>query len=90
MKVEEAKSVKGSGGDDMCSSGSGGGFRRDEIVRRRLDGIDKVNRAGRVIGKGNKERLVLCSDTVWEYLSKWLSCRENVPSVGIPNVFCVI
>ena len=87
---EEENSLKGIRDAAIFMLGAGCGFRRAEIVNLRLDGIDKVNRSVRVIGKGNKERLVLCSDTVWEYLSKWLSCRENVPSVGIPNVFCVI
>lgn len=67
--------------------GAGCSFRRAEIVNLRLDGVDKVNRSVRVIGKGNKERLVLCSDTVWEYLSECLSYRKKTLSVGIPNVF---
>lgn len=87
---EEDNSLKGIRDAAIFMLGAGCGFRRAEIVNLRLDGIDKVNRSVRVIGKGNKERLVLCSDTVWEYLSKWLSCRENVPPIGIPNVFCVI
>lgn len=87
---EENNTLKGIRDAAIFMLGAGCGFRRAEIVNLRLDGVDKANRSVRVVGKGNKERLVLCSDTVWEYLSKWLSCRENTPSVGIPNVFCVI
>ena len=87
---EEDNTLKGIRDAAIFMLGAGCGFRRAEIVNLRLDGVDKVNRSVRVVGKGNKERLVLCSDTVWEYLSKWLSYRENTPSVGIPNVFCVI
>lgn len=87
---EEEKTLKGIRDAAIFMLGAGCGFRRAEIVNLRLDGVDKANRSVRVIGKGNKERLVLCSDTVWEYLSNWLTRRENTPSVGIPNVFCVI
>ena len=87
---EDEKTLKGIRDAAIFMLGAGCGFRRAEIVNLRLDGIDKVNHSVRVIGKGNKERLVLCSDTVWEYLSKWLSCREQTLSVGIPNVFCAI
>ena len=87
---EDNETLKGIRDAAIMMLGAGCGLRRAEIVNLKLDGIDKENRSIRVIGKGNKERLVLCSDTVWEYLSKWLSCRENTSSVGIPNVFCVI
>lgn len=87
---EDNETLKGIRDAAIMMLGAGCGLRRAEIVNLKLDGIDKENRSIRVIGKGNKERLVLCSDTVWEYLSKWLSYRENTSSVGIPNVFCVI
>ena len=61
--------------------GAGCSFRRAEIVNLRLDGVDKVNRSVRVM---------LCSDTVWEYLSESLSYRKKTLSVGIPNVFSPI
>lgn len=87
---EDNETLKGIRDAAIMMLGAGCGLRRAEIVNLKLDGINKENRSIRVIGKGNKERLVLCSDTVWEYLSKWLSYRENTSSVGIPNVFCVI
>lgn len=87
---EDNETLKGIRDAAIMMLGAGCGLRRAEIVNLKLEGIDKENRSIRVIGKGNKERLVLCSDTVWEYLSKWLSYRENTSSVGIPNVFCVI
>ena len=87
---EEEKTIKGIRDAAIFMLGAGCGFRRAEIVNLRLDGIDKVNRSVRVIGKGNRERLVLCSDTVWDYLSKWLFFREKALELGIPNVFCVI
>ena len=90
LKCGEGESVKGTRDAAILALGAGCGFRRAEIVNVKLDGIDKANRSVRVIGKGNKERLVLCSDMVWEYLSKWLTLRENTSSVGILNVFCAI
>lgn len=87
---EEEKTLKGIRDAAIFMLGAGCGFRWAEIVNLRIDGVDKVNRSVRVIGKGNKERLVLCSYTVWDYLSKWLSYREKALEPGIPNVFCVV
>ena len=90
FRCEDGESVKGIRDAAILALGAGCGFRRAEIVNVRLDGVDQDNRSVRVIGKGNKERLVLCSDMVWEYLEKWLKVRVDVEEIGIPNLFCAI
>ena len=62
FRCEDGESVKGIRDAAILALGAGCGFRLADIVNVRLDGVDRDNWSVRVIGKGNKERLVLCSD----------------------------
>lgn len=41
-----------------------------------------------VLGKGNKERLVYCSDAVRQRVTHWLEIRQT--KEGVPEVFCAV
>ncbi len=49
----------------------GCGLRRNELRTLKLSNIDHVEHAFHVLGKGNKERLAFCPDSVWTILTDW-------------------
>jgi len=53
------------------------GVRRDELVSVNLEDYD--NRSIRVIGKGNKERIVPLNDQLRELVERWLAIRGDRP-----------
>lgn len=57
----------------------GGGLRRAEAVGLDLDQWDAVAGALRVIGKGNKERIVYLPSAGARLLTRWLEIRGAVP-----------
>ncbi|MCP4685208.1 MAG: tyrosine-type recombinase/integrase [bacterium] len=61
----------------MMSMLYGTGVRREELSRIELPDIDMSRGLLRVIGKGNKERVVPLGDTTKEDLEKYLSKREE-------------
>lgn len=69
----------------VLALGLGCGLRRAEIIGLKLSGIHTEDQSISVIGKGNKERRIYCSSSVWERLDAWLQLRGNE---GVPRVFC--
>jgi site-specific recombinase XerD len=68
---------------------AGAGLRVGEVASLRLDGLEPDARFGqwtkvRVVGKGNKERVVWLTDELWETVQGWL---EKRPAVEYPEVF---
>jgi len=55
------------------------GLRRDEIVSLDLDNYDPDSGELRVIGKGNKERLLYVDNGALDALNDWLSVRGDSP-----------
>jgi integrase len=55
----------------------GCGLRRDEIARLELGDFDRDEGEVRVIGKGNKERILPVPPEVWDYLDAYLAARGD-------------
>ena len=53
------------------------GIRRAELVGLNLDDIDLQHRVARVIGKGNKERVVLLNDAASQAIEAYLAVRPR-------------
>jgi integrase/recombinase XerC len=53
------------------------GIRISELASLRLEKIDLKEKTMQVIGKGNKERLVLIGDKAVEALDRYLSLRAT-------------
>lgn len=53
------------------------GCRVSEIVNMRLENLDLQGGYVKVIGKGQKERIVFLSDRALEYLEQYLGCRRS-------------
>lgn len=60
------------------------GMRVSELTGLRLDDIDLEHRTARVVGKGDKERMVRFGEVAKEKIQAWLEVR---PEVG-PWLFC--
>lgn len=44
----------------------------------KLDSIDLKNKTGRVVGKGNKERIIFIGNHAVEAIERWLSYRSDI------------
>ena len=53
------------------------GLRRSEVTRLKIGDIDFFNGLVKVLGKGNKERLVPVTDTALQAIKTYLACRPN-------------
>ncbi len=58
------------------------GLRVSELVTLRLSQVDRQAMLVRVIGKGDKERLVPFGEVAEEWLQRWLTCRRQLPKTG--------
>ncbi len=65
----------------------GAGLRASELVGLDLDRIDRRRRSLRVIGKGDKERLVPYGGKAEAALEAWLEARPAIAAPGEPAVF---
>lgn len=70
-------SLKGIRDAAILAVGFGCGLRRSEIAKLPMDNIDFSNHLVRIIGKGNRERIIGLSDSVWNYLQQWLEQRGS-------------
>ena len=62
------------------------GMRLSELVGISLSDIDRELRSLRVVGKGNKERIVYLNDACRDAIRKYLNCRgENQTDIKDPN-----
>lgn len=68
----------------IISLGIGCGLRRNELSELKLDDINFSEQSIRVIGKGNKERIVCGSEIVFIRLKDWINIRS---AEGCPEVF---
>lgn len=57
------------------------GCRVSEVVGMRVEDIDMDNGCVKVLGKGQKERIVFFSDRVLEYLERYLDGRKEGPVI---------
>lgn len=70
-------SLKGIRDAAILAVGFGCGLRRSEIAKLPMDNIDFSNHLVRIIGKGNRERIIDLSDSVCNYLQQWLERRGS-------------
>lgn len=87
-RCDRDESIKGIRDAAIFSVGIGCGLRRAEICSLKIKDIDFENQSVTVIGKGNKQRTIYCSDSAWARLKEWLDIR--IPLEGVPEVFCAI
>ena len=64
----------------------GSGLRREELVDLRLESFDPATGAIRLIGKGDKERLVYAKNGTRRYIDDWLAIRGAAPGA----LFCEV
>lgn len=62
------------------------GARRSEVAAMRLSDFDEAERSLRIIGKGNKERLVYLTEGAMQRLGRWITVR----GLGRGALFCPI
>ncbi|MCH7231505.1 tyrosine-type recombinase/integrase [Glycomyces sp. L485] len=62
------------------------GCRRSEIAAMRLVDYDAAERSVRIVGKGNKERLVYLTEAAQERLERWMGVRGVTPGA----LFCPV
>lgn len=62
------------------------GCRRSELAAMRLSDHDPAERSIRIVGKGDKERLVYLTEAAAERLDRWMAVRGNGPGA----LFCPI
>lgn len=55
------------------------GVRAIELCDLKLEDLSLANRSAKVLGKGNKERIVFFSPPTGKALAKWLSVRPDTP-----------
>lgn len=65
----------------------GSGLRASELVALDLDRLDRKNRTVRVVGKGNKERVVPFGAKALEAIDAWLAVRPQLADPGEAAVF---
>jgi len=66
------------------------GMRRSELINLRIQDVDKANRYLKVLGKGNKERLIPFSDSLMKKLNLYLEVRQEIAEeldLTIKNLF---
>lgn len=63
------------------------GIRVSELVNWKIQQFDASNRQMRVIGKGNKERIIPLSPDLQKTIQAYIAARPEACS-GIPEVFC--
>ncbi len=61
------------------------GMRLSELVGINISDIDKEMRSLRVVGKGNKERIVYLNDACRDALSSYLLCRTRAENIQDKN-----
>ncbi|MDQ6964317.1 MAG: tyrosine recombinase [Mariprofundales bacterium] len=61
------------------------GLRVSELVNLRLEQIDQQRSLLRIIGKGERERLIPFGDSAAHWLTEWLACRPQRGGVIFPG-----
>lgn len=72
----------------IIALGIGCGLRRAEIASLRTSSLNPKEQSILVMGKGNKERTVYCSDAVWQRVMRWKDLR--VETDGVEELFCSV
>ena len=72
----------------IIALGIGCGLRRAEIASLRTSSLNPEEQSILVMGKGNKERTVYCSDAVWQRVMRWKDLR--VGTDGVEELFCSV
>lgn len=72
----------------IIALGIGCGLRRAEIASLRTSSLNPEEQSILVMGKGNKERTVYCSDAVWQRVMRWKDLR--VEADGVEELFCSV
>ncbi len=84
---ENERTIKGIRDAAIFALGVGAGLRRNELATICRSKINFQDHSIRLIGKGNKERIVYLGDAVWLRLEQWLKVRSNN---GVDEVFCTV
>lgn len=63
------------------------GLRLSELAQLDTDGVDLIQGEVRVIGKGNKERVVPVGSKAIEAISQWLRCRKKMATENEAALF---
>lgn len=80
--------VKGVRDAAIIALGIGCGLRRAEIASLRTSSLNPEEQSILVMGKGNKERTVYCSNAVWQRVMRWKDLR--VEADGVEELFCSV
>ena len=64
-------------------------MRRAEVANLQLDRVDLEDRTAMVRGKGDKERMVVFTDTCREALQWWLEQRDEWPAIEAVSTFFI-
>lgn len=57
----------------------GCGLRRGEVAGIRISNINYSEKEIKILGKGNKERMIYLNDAVFEAVKKWVDTRATIP-----------
>ena len=87
-RCDREESIKGIRDAAILSVGIGCGLRRTEISSLKIKDLNFDTESFTVIGKGNKQRTIYCSESVWARLQEWM--RYRVEGEGVPEVFCAV
>ena len=72
----------------IIALGIGCGLRRAEIASLKISSLNAEEQSILVMGKGNKERTVYCSDAVWQRVIRWKTIRDEADRVE--ELFCSV
>lgn len=72
----------------IIALGIGCGLRRSEIASLRTSSLNAEEQSILVMGKGNKERTVYCSDAVWQRVMRWKDIRDEAD--GVEELLCSV
>lgn len=85
---EMKSNAKGIRDAAIIALGIGCGLRRAEIANLKTESLNFQEQSILVMGKGNKERTVYCSEAVWQRVARWIEIRNDAD--GVKQLFCSV
>ncbi len=65
------------------------GMRRAELISLNIDSIDMIRKEIRVLGKGNKERIIPIIDSLREDIKSYLEIRKEIENIQDPQALFI-
>lgn len=87
MNVPPAETLQGKRDRAILELLYGSGLRISEVATILVNNLDLTNQFARVVGKGNKERIVPLTPTCCRAISTYLSCRQSPQSENTDRNF---